>query len=148
MRGALGARAGPGPGPRLVAVARGGLAGTVAAAPRPGSPARRGPRGDPARPPRRPGRGAARAVRGIAPGTAREQRLGPGRRVARADRPGTGGAGGTPGRLPARRRRPPRRTGTFIHEDGLGVAFTRRSCCLYYRVPGGGLCGDCVLRTR
>ncbi|MEU1799983.1 (2Fe-2S)-binding protein [Streptomyces sp. NPDC019937] len=25
-------------------------------------------------------------------------------------------------------------------------AFRRRSCCLYYRVPGGGLCGDCVLR--
>lgn len=23
--------------------------------------------------------------------------------------------------------------------------FVRRSCCLYYRVPGGGLCGDCVL---
>jgi hypothetical protein len=22
--------------------------------------------------------------------------------------------------------------------------FRRRSCCLYYRVPGGGLCGDCV----
>lgn len=21
----------------------------------------------------------------------------------------------------------------------------RRNCCLYYRVPGGGLCGDCVL---
>jgi iron complex transport system ATP-binding protein len=21
----------------------------------------------------------------------------------------------------------------------------RRSCCLYYRVPGGGICGDCVL---
>jgi FhuF 2Fe-2S C-terminal domain len=21
----------------------------------------------------------------------------------------------------------------------------RRSCCLYYRVPGGGTCGDCVL---
>ncbi|MFF3673793.1 (2Fe-2S)-binding protein [Streptomyces sp. NPDC002120] len=39
-------------------------------------------------------------------------------------------------------------TGTFIHEEGLGVAFVRRSCCLYYRVPGGGLCGDCVLRTR
>ncbi|WP_329376415.1 (2Fe-2S)-binding protein [Streptomyces sp. NBC_01351] len=38
-------------------------------------------------------------------------------------------------------------TGTFIHEEGLGVAFVRRSCCLYYRVPGGGLCGDCVLRT-
>ncbi|MFD6229138.1 (2Fe-2S)-binding protein [Streptomyces sp. NPDC060232] len=39
-------------------------------------------------------------------------------------------------------------TGTFIHEEGLGVAFARRSCCLYYRVAGGGLCGDCVLRTR
>lgn len=39
-------------------------------------------------------------------------------------------------------------TGTFIHEPGLGVAFVRRSCCLYYKVPGGGLCGDCVLRTR
>ncbi len=25
-------------------------------------------------------------------------------------------------------------------------AFRRRSCCLYYRVPDGGLCGDCVLR--
>lgn len=23
--------------------------------------------------------------------------------------------------------------------------FRRRSCCLYYRVPGGGTCGDCVL---
>ena len=28
----------------------------------------------------------------------------------------------------------------------LGPAgFRRRSCCLYYRVPGGGLCGDCGL---
>lgn len=26
--------------------------------------------------------------------------------------------------------------------------FRRRSCCLYYRVPGGGLCGDCVLLAR
>ncbi|MEV4442323.1 (2Fe-2S)-binding protein [Streptomyces sp. NPDC049577] len=26
------------------------------------------------------------------------------------------------------------------------VSFARRSCCLYYRVPAGGLCGDCVLR--
>jgi ferric iron reductase protein FhuF len=24
-------------------------------------------------------------------------------------------------------------------------AFTRRSCCLYYRAPDGGLCGDCPL---
>ncbi|MGW5850200.1 (2Fe-2S)-binding protein [Streptomyces sp. NPDC055254] len=38
--------------------------------------------------------------------------------------------------------------GTFVHEEGLGVAFVRNSCCLYYRVPGGGYCGDCVLRTR
>jgi hypothetical protein len=28
---------------------------------------------------------------------------------------------------------------------GPGREFTRRSCCLYYRVPGGGLCGDCPL---
>jgi iron complex transport system ATP-binding protein len=27
----------------------------------------------------------------------------------------------------------------------LDAAGRRRSCCLYYRVPGGGLCGDCVL---
>ena len=26
--------------------------------------------------------------------------------------------------------------------------FRRRSCCLYYRVPGVGLCGDCVLGDR
>ncbi|MGW7428168.1 (2Fe-2S)-binding protein [Streptomyces sp. NPDC054861] len=25
------------------------------------------------------------------------------------------------------------------------LAFQRRSCCLYYRVPGAGTCGDCVL---
>ncbi|WP_244328711.1 (2Fe-2S)-binding protein [Streptomyces marokkonensis] len=24
-----------------------------------------------------------------------------------------------------------------------GTVFRRRSCCLYYRVPGGGVCGDC-----
>lgn len=38
-------------------------------------------------------------------------------------------------------------TGTFLHEEGAGVAFTRRSCCLYYLLPAG-TCGDCVLRTR
>lgn len=27
-------------------------------------------------------------------------------------------------------------------------SFRRRSCCLYYRVPGGGVCGDCVLHDR
>ncbi|WP_407566065.1 (2Fe-2S)-binding protein [Streptomyces sp. 184] len=30
---------------------------------------------------------------------------------------------------------------------GPGPTFRRRSCCLYYRVPGGGTCGDCSLRT-
>ena len=26
-----------------------------------------------------------------------------------------------------------------------GVGFARRTCCLFYRVPGGGTCADCVL---
>jgi FhuF-like iron-sulfur protein len=34
-----------------------------------------------------------------------------------------------------------RGAGTFA--DAGGLSFRRRSCCLYYRVPGGGLCGDC-----
>ncbi|WP_318200104.1 (2Fe-2S)-binding protein [Streptomyces sp. SCL15-4] len=35
----------------------------------------------------------------------------------------------------------------LLHATGLrtGTSFRRRSCCLYYRVPGGGLCGDCCL---
>ena len=28
---------------------------------------------------------------------------------------------------------------------GDGLSFRRRSCCLYYRLPGGALCGDCGL---
>jgi len=28
------------------------------------------------------------------------------------------------------------------------AGFRRRSCCLYYRVPGGGYCGDCALLPR
>jgi hypothetical protein len=27
-------------------------------------------------------------------------------------------------------------------------AFVRRSCCLYYQAPGGGLCGDCPIPAR
>lgn len=27
-----------------------------------------------------------------------------------------------------------------------GLDFRRRSCCLFYRVPGGGTCGDCPLQ--
>ncbi|MHA6795886.1 (2Fe-2S)-binding protein [Pseudonocardia bannensis] len=30
----------------------------------------------------------------------------------------------------------------------VGWTFQRRSCCLYYRVRDGGLCGDCVLNLR
>ncbi|MEV4508902.1 (2Fe-2S)-binding protein [Dactylosporangium sp. NPDC049525] len=30
--------------------------------------------------------------------------------------------------------------------DLRGRALRRRNCCLYYRIPGGGTCGDCVLR--
>ena len=37
--------------------------------------------------------------------------------------------------------------GLFAHPDLAGTldpaSGRRRSCCLYYRVPGGGLCGDC-----
>jgi ferric iron reductase protein FhuF len=37
-----------------------------------------------------------------------------------------------------------RNTGQLgVRAGGLG--FRRRSCCLYYRLPGGGLCGDCSL---
>ncbi|OON82701.1 IucA/IucC family C-terminal-domain containing protein [Streptomyces tsukubensis] len=40
------------------------------------------------------------------------------------------------------------RSGEWVVEEGLGFAFLRDSCCLFYRAPGGGLCGDCVLRRR
>lgn len=29
-----------------------------------------------------------------------------------------------------------------------GPPYVRRSCCLYYRIPRGGYCGDCVLAHR
>ncbi len=35
-------------------------------------------------------------------------------------------------------------TGTLTVRDGVPV-FRRRSCCLYYRLPQGGFCGDCPL---
>ena len=40
--------------------------------------------------------------------------------------------------------------GGFVAEPShpTGVGFLRRSCCLFYRVPGGGYCGDCVLTHR
>ncbi|MFE2752125.1 (2Fe-2S)-binding protein [Actinosynnema sp. NPDC059335] len=38
-------------------------------------------------------------------------------------------------------------TGDFIPFPGE-IAFRRRSCCLYYRLDGGGTCGDCPLPPR
>jgi ferric iron reductase protein FhuF len=40
---------------------------------------------------------------------------------------------------------PLRGSGTLTVQSGQ-LSFVRRSCCLYYRLPGGGLCGDCSLR--
>ncbi|WP_082954986.1 MULTISPECIES: (2Fe-2S)-binding protein [unclassified Mycobacterium] len=31
---------------------------------------------------------------------------------------------------------------------GPRLAFRRRSCCLFYRLPGGTVCGDCVFETQ
>ncbi|RKT55944.1 (2Fe-2S)-binding protein [Saccharothrix australiensis] len=42
---------------------------------------------------------------------------------------------------------PLRGSGEFIPFPGE-VVFRRRSCCLYYRVDGGGTCGDCPLPAR
>ncbi|MEU5692210.1 (2Fe-2S)-binding protein [Actinosynnema sp. NPDC020468] len=38
-------------------------------------------------------------------------------------------------------------SGEFVPFPGE-VAFRRRSCCLYYRLDGGGTCGDCPLPPR
>jgi FhuF 2Fe-2S C-terminal domain len=42
---------------------------------------------------------------------------------------------------------PLRGTGELVQPDASRPSrfLVRRSCCLYYRVPGGGTCGDCVL---
>jgi ferric iron reductase protein FhuF len=36
-----------------------------------------------------------------------------------------------------------RRSGVLLASEPF---FVRRSCCLYYRAPGGGMCGDCPLQ--
>jgi ferric iron reductase protein FhuF len=41
--------------------------------------------------------------------------------------------------------RPPLRGAGELVLRGGQVFFVRHSCCLYYRLPGGGLCADCVL---
>ena len=38
-----------------------------------------------------------------------------------------------------------RGTGGFAEPAPGRLFFTRTSCCLYYRIPGGGKCGDCAL---
>ncbi|MBT2451403.1 (2Fe-2S)-binding protein [Streptomyces sp. ISL-43] len=38
--------------------------------------------------------------------------------------------------------------GAFDTAPGGAIGFRRRSCCLYYRVPGAGTCGDCVLNQK
>ncbi|GID64670.1 hypothetical protein Acy02nite_25510 [Actinoplanes cyaneus] len=45
-------------------------------------------------------------------------------------------------------RRPPLRFTADLVQPDLGCDrwfLVRRNCCLYYRIPGGGTCGDCVL---
>lgn len=37
-------------------------------------------------------------------------------------------------------------TGTLSARGPGDPSFVRTTCCLYYRVPPGGMCGDCVLR--
>jgi ferric iron reductase protein FhuF len=39
---------------------------------------------------------------------------------------------------------PLRHSGALTVRSGQ-LHFDRRSCCLYYRLPGGGMCGDCPL---
>jgi hypothetical protein len=43
-------------------------------------------------------------------------------------------------------REPLRGSATPVAASGP-LTVRRRSCCLYYRVPGGGLCGDCALNV-
>jgi hypothetical protein len=57
--------------------------------------------------------------------------------------------GGLPAQLAGRilGMSPLRGTGNLVRPDPgqPGTFFLRRSCCLYYRIPGGRTCGDCVL---
>ena len=72
-----------------------------------------------------------------------------------------GAAGVLAGRYPARAEAAGRLTAAVLATGPLAGAgdlvqpdpqqprrfLVRRNCCLFYRVPGGGLCGDCVLAT-
>ncbi|MGI5249917.1 (2Fe-2S)-binding protein [Actinacidiphila glaucinigra] len=125
----------------------------VAAGRRPAGARRPATRGRAPGPPGAPLRVRARGVGRRAGAAVGQRRLGPGRDPAGAALLVPGGG------RPARRRRPCRRAGGGadggpLLRDAGGLrltgpgapAYVRRSCCLYYRVPGGGLCGDCALR--
>jgi iron complex transport system ATP-binding protein len=59
------------------------------------------------------------------------------------------GAGrGGPGRRLARSLCADERLSGAVRFNDLATDYRRRSCCLYYRTPGGGLCGDCVLTNK
>lgn len=75
--------------------------------------------------------------------------VGSARRLVAAARPGSAArATAVAGRLLAT---PPWATTATLRPaepPDLAWTFRRRSCCLYYRVPGGDLCADCVLQDR
>lgn len=39
-------------------------------------------------------------------------------------------------------------TGHYVPDGSGGLRFLRNNCCLFYRVPGGGTCADCVLGVK
>ncbi|WP_245646682.1 (2Fe-2S)-binding protein [Microtetraspora niveoalba] len=61
-------------------------------------------------------------------------------------RPGLGGAAVALGRE-LLEMGPLRGTGELAEPAPGHPFFVRRGCCLYYRLPGGGKCGDCALIT-
>lgn len=89
--------------------------------------------------------GATRAARSVSArvlwGNAASAVAAAGRMIAQARPTAAGRAADVVGAL--LRAGPLARAGRFEQ----GWSFRRRSCCLYYRIPDGGVCGDCVLGT-
>ncbi|GHE81908.1 hypothetical protein GCM10014715_41930 [Streptomyces spiralis] len=82
-----------------------------------------------------------RLAPGLSRGNAASALAGAARQLARLARDhGRPGAGDHARDLAARLLAHPLLAGTGTLDD---TGFRRRSCCLYYRVPGGGVCGDC-----
>ncbi|MEU0599440.1 (2Fe-2S)-binding protein [Streptomyces sp. NPDC006393] len=82
-----------------------------------------------------------RLAPGLARGNAASALAGAARQLARlAPEHGRPRAGDHARDLAARLLAHPLLAGTGTSDDR---GFRRRSCCLYYRVPGGGVCGDC-----